>query len=208
MPDFFEGKPADHSLYPPDTKEKGEKLGEFFKGPANPQATKEKVPKLVKAIREHSPKIEKVAVLGMCWGGKVGLVQEETQGNTADMSQIVSLTSQSDTPFTAAAEVHPAMVDSNDAKGITIPLCMLASKDEDKDAVKKFEEELKVPKHVETFDDQIHGWMAARHVLDRVITRAMLTAIVGVISKTRRSRRSMSVDTRSCLTSSTSTCEL
>lgn len=56
---------------PPDTKEKGEKLGAFFQGPANPPATKEKVLKLVKAIREHSPKIEQVAVLGMCWGGKV-----------------------------------------------------------------------------------------------------------------------------------------
>ncbi len=89
------------------------------------------------------------------------------QENTADMYQIVSLTSQSGTSFTAAAEVHPAMVDSNDAKGITIPLCMLASKDEDRDTVKKFEEELKVPKHVETFDDQVHGWMAARHVPTR-----------------------------------------
>lgn len=72
MPDFFEGKPADHSLYPPDTKEKGEKLGAFFKGPANPSENAEKVPKLVKAMREYSPKIQNVGVLGMCWGGKVG----------------------------------------------------------------------------------------------------------------------------------------
>ena len=28
MPDFFEGSPADISWYPPDTKEKGEKLGQ------------------------------------------------------------------------------------------------------------------------------------------------------------------------------------
>jgi hypothetical protein len=28
MPDFFDGKPADISWYPPDTKEKGEKLGQ------------------------------------------------------------------------------------------------------------------------------------------------------------------------------------
>ena len=123
------------------------------------------------------------------------------------MCQIVSLTSQSGTSFTAAAEVHPAMVDPNDAKGITIPLCMLASKDEDADAVKKFESELKVPKHVEIFDDQVHGWMAARHVPTRATVLAMLTAIVGAISRMRRLRRSMSVATRSCLTSSTSTCE-
>ena len=54
------------------------------------------------------------------------------------------------------------MVDPNDAKGIKIPLCMLASKDEDDEAVKAFEQELTVPKHVETFNDQVHGWMAAR----------------------------------------------
>ena len=72
------------------------------------------------------------------------------------------MTSQSDTPFTAAAEVHPAMVDPNEAKGITIPLCMLASKDEPPEDVKKFGENLKVPNHIETFGDQVHGWMAAR----------------------------------------------
>lgn len=76
--------------------------------------------------------------------------------------QIVSLTSQQGTPFKAVAEVHPAMVDPNDAKGITVPVCMLASKDEDAEAVKGFEKELKVKSHVETFSDQIHGWMAAR----------------------------------------------
>lgn len=29
IPDFFDGKPADISWYPPDTKEKGEKLGQY-----------------------------------------------------------------------------------------------------------------------------------------------------------------------------------
>lgn len=45
---------------------------------------------------------------------------------------------------------------------IKIPLIMLASKDEPAEDVKKFEAALTGPKHVETFDDQIHGWMAAR----------------------------------------------
>ena len=54
------------------------------------------------------------------------------------------------------------MVDPNDAKEIAVPLCMLASKDEDAEAVKGFEKELKGKKHVETFSDQVHGWMAAR----------------------------------------------
>lgn len=77
-------------------------------------------------------------------------------------AQIVSLTAQSGTPFSAVAEVHPAMVDPKDAEGIKVPVCMLASGDEDKEAVTKFGESLKVTSHIETFDDQIHGWMAAR----------------------------------------------
>ncbi|CAF9937029.1 MAG: hypothetical protein HETSPECPRED_010533 [Heterodermia speciosa] len=149
IPDFFEGKPAEYDWYPPDTKEKGEKLGAFFQGPAAPPKNAEKVPQLVEAIKKYSPKIEKSGVLGMCWGGK-----------------IVSLTSQSGTVFSAAAEVHPAMVDPNDAKGISIPICMLPSGDEDQEAVKGFQEALNVPNYIETFPDQVHGWMAARGDLE------------------------------------------
>lgn len=69
------------------------------------------------------------------------------------------MTSTNDTPFKAAAECHPAMVSPDDATKITIPLCMLASQDEDVEAVKGFEANLKVEKHVETFGDQIHGWV-------------------------------------------------
>jgi len=39
---------------------------------------------------------------------------------------------------------------------------MLPSKDEDKEAVAGFEKNLKVPNEVHTFDDQVHGFMAAR----------------------------------------------
>ncbi|MDI1485428.1 MAG: hypothetical protein OHK93_000566 [Ramalina farinacea] len=67
-------------------------------------------------------------------------------------------------------EVHPAMVDANDAKAIKIPYAMLASKDEDAKLVKEFGDALTGPKYLETFGDQIHGWMAARADLkqDRV----------------------------------------
>lgn len=54
------------------------------------------------------------------------------------------------------------MVDPADAEGLTIPFALLASGDEDVEDVKKFEANLQVPHHVETFADQIHGWMAAR----------------------------------------------
>lgn len=54
------------------------------------------------------------------------------------------------------------MVDPEEAKGIKIPLCMLASGDENPEDVEKFKDNLSVDKHVETFKDQVHGWMAAR----------------------------------------------
>ena len=76
------------------------------------------------------------------------------------------MTSTSGTPFSAVAEVHPAMVDPNDAKGITIPLCMLASGDENPDDIKAFKENLKVKCFIDTYSDQVHGWMAARGDLE------------------------------------------
>lgn len=150
MPDFFDGKPADISWYPPDTKEKGELLGNFFQTTAAPPKTAAKVPAILKEIEKQYSSIKTWGVVGFCWGGK-----------------IVSLTSSTNsTPFTAAAECHPAMIDPSDAENIKIPLCMLASGDESAEDVKKFDANLKGEKHVETFSDQIHGWMAARSNLD------------------------------------------
>ena len=54
------------------------------------------------------------------------------------------------------------MVDPADAKGITVPFAILASSEEPRETVKEFESNLKVPHHVETFGDQVHGFMAAR----------------------------------------------
>jgi len=150
MPDFFEGKPADISWYPPDNKEKEQALGNFFQTTGAPPKTAEKVPGLLKEIEKKYSSINTWGVVGFCWGGK-----------------IVSITtSTSSTPFTAAAECHPAMVDPSEAEGIKIPLALLASKDEPKGDVEKFEKNLKGEKHVEIFSDQIHGWMAARADLE------------------------------------------
>ncbi len=72
------------------------------------------------------------------------------------LHQIVSLSSGEGTPFAAGAEVHPSMVDPADAEKIKIPICILASGDEDAEAVSKFEKALTVQKHVETYKDQVH----------------------------------------------------
>ncbi|KAL9122896.1 MAG: hypothetical protein Q9187_000547 [Circinaria calcarea] len=146
VPDFLNGQYADHTWFPTDTAEKGQALGAYFQGPAAPGPAAAKVPTLVKEITEKSGgKIKKWASVGMCWGGK-----------------IVSFTSGSDSPFSAVSEVHPAMIDAADAALVARPICILASGDESAEDVQKFGEALKVPSHVETFKDQVHGWMAAR----------------------------------------------
>lgn len=145
MPDFFDGKPADISWYPPDNKEKGEKLGEFFKTSAAPPKTLERIPKVIQEIQSKNSNIKEWGIVGYCWGGK-----------------IVSLSSGKNSAFKAAAAAHPAMVDPNDAKNVSIPFCLLPSKDEDKEAVEGFEKNLTVPHHLQWFDDQVHGFMAAR----------------------------------------------
>lgn len=71
IPDFFEGKPADISWYPPDNEEKGKKLGEFFAGPAAPAKTVARIPKVVDAINSQVSGLSSWGILGFCWGGKV-----------------------------------------------------------------------------------------------------------------------------------------
>ena len=90
-------------------------------------------------------------ILGYCWGGKVAGLAVQKEGNGG---------------FKALGEVHPAMVDAEDAKKISVPTIMLASGDEDEKDVKAFEANLKAEhKHVEIFGDQVHGWLAARAAL-------------------------------------------
>lgn len=64
------------------------------------------------------------------------------------------------------------MVDPNDAPGITVPLCLIASSGEDSNAIQAFQKALKVPNEVATFGDQVHGFMSARGDLNDAEVRA------------------------------------
>ena len=81
-------------------------------------------------------------------------------------------TSSPETRFAAGVHVHPAMVDPAEAGQIRVPTCLLASKDEDPGDVQRYEAALAGPKLVETYPDQVHGWMAARADLDDERVRA------------------------------------
>ena len=136
-----------HDKHLSDTRqdEKGKKLGEFFQTTGAPPKTVNRIPKVLKEIESQNSSIKEWGVVGFCWGGKV-----------------VNLSSQQGTPFKAAAACHPAMVDPSDAPGVTIPYAMLPSKDEDKEAVSKWQQGIKTANIVEWFPDQVHGFMAAR----------------------------------------------
>lgn len=121
------------------------KIGEFFSTTAAPPKTLERIPKVLKEIEGQSSSISSWGIVGYCWGGKV-----------------TNLMSQSGSPFKAAAVAHPAMVDPKDAEGTTIPYLMLASKDEPKEDIEKWQAKIKTEHIVEWFPDQIHGWMSAR----------------------------------------------
>jgi len=149
MPDFFEGEYADVAWYSLDPKEKGEKVGNFVKTKAGPAKHLPKVKQIVQEAVEQNPNIKSWGIMGYCWGGK-----------------IASIVAGQQTKFTAAVQAHPAMVDAADAEKVQIPMCVLASKEEPAEDVKKYDEALKVKKHVETFPTQIHGWMSARADLE------------------------------------------
>ncbi|KAI0104354.1 Alpha/Beta hydrolase protein [Daldinia grandis] len=166
IPDWFNGEPAPLSWFPPDTEEKQKNLGAFFQK-NSPPSVAAKVPDYVNAVSAKYPEIKNWAILGFCWGGKV----------------VSLVTSKPDTVFKAGVEAHPAMVDPADAENIKVPLALLASKDEPPEDVKKFEQNLKGPKHVETFSDQIHGWMAARSDLENERVKAEYTRGYEIVLK-------------------------
>ncbi|KAF2093889.1 putative hydrolase [Rhizodiscina lignyota] len=149
MPDFFEGSPADGSWFASQSNEAQQKVGNFFQTKAAPPRTLSKIPGVIEDANKLSLESNTVfstwAIMGYCWGGKVA-----------------NLTLKSPTAFKVAAQLHPAMLDPEDAKNVDVPMVLLASKDEDQNAVEKYKNNLHPVHHVETIPTQIHGWMAAR----------------------------------------------
>ncbi|KAI5845583.1 Alpha/Beta hydrolase protein [Morchella snyderi] len=153
MPDYFMGNVLDHTLYPPDTPEKWAIIKDFIQNWADFQKGIENTKVFLPALKEQYKSIESTAAVGFCWGGKVAV-----------------LMSGEDTPFKVTIQVHPGQFDAENAKGVTIPHMILASKDEPADVVAASAEALKSSKIeavrdaavVETYPTMRHGWMAAR----------------------------------------------
>lgn len=153
MPDFLKGNTAQMAWFPPDTDEKKAASGAWMKDTLDAAGHSALFEETLQAATSAHPEITSWGVIGYCWGGKM-----------------VAMLAGRDTKVKAGVSTSPAMVEASDAEKIKVPMMMLASKDEPADAVKQFDEALKVTKRVETFGDQVHGWMSARADLndDRV----------------------------------------
>lgn len=147
IPDFFDGTSADPAWFSPNaTSEDQAKLGAFFQGTAAPPRSLARIPAIVGEVTREKL-VDEWGILGLCWGGKVATI---------------SAAEESGFKWKAAAQVHPAMLDAEDAKKIKIPFALLPSGDEKKEDCDQFGANLTGEKVLETFADMPHGWMGAR----------------------------------------------
>ncbi|KAF4631521.1 hypothetical protein G7Y89_g6606 [Cudoniella acicularis] len=149
VPDFLNGRYAQAEWYAGkgDEKEKAEFMAYAFDFKNWTGVTEE----VVKAGKSKWVGVMNWGAYGLCWGGKV-----------------VALASAAGTPFTASGQVHPGRLATEDAKAITIPHIVLASKGEDAVIVKEYADVLVgegKPNVVETYPTMPHGWLGARAAL-------------------------------------------
>ncbi|KAF7197337.1 putative AIM2 family protein [Pseudocercospora fuligena] len=150
MPDFFDDGVAEPEWLAQDTEEKKAKFGAFMQKIQNMPRYLNRINESLTALKTEYPSVEGWGSIGYCWGGKM-----------------VAVTSGENSPWKVGIQSSPAMVEPEDAKKVTVPMLVLASKDEPKDKIKAFGEELKGEKKVETFESSIHGWMSARADLEK-----------------------------------------
>lgn len=114
MPDFWGDHPQDLANFPPKTPKQRKAIVDFMTGPADPDKNVPLIAPLFEAFQKANPLITSWSILGFCWGVK-----------------IAALVTTKGTKFKAAAGAHPSLMDVEDAKHITVPVCILPSQDED-----------------------------------------------------------------------------
>ena len=157
VPDLFRGKPMAIANFPPDSPEKRQALQAFFAGPAAPPATVAFLrDTLAPTLKDAFPTVERWAVVGYCWGGKIAtLITSAAAGEGQPF-------------FVASAQLHPAMLNAADAGQLAVPHFCLATRDEDADTTQRFKETLEANDRardksvVLRWEGTFHGFMAAR----------------------------------------------
>lgn len=114
MPDFWGDHPQDLGNFPPKTPKQKKAVADFLSGPADPNKILPMISPLLDRFQAENPHIQSWSVVGFCWGVK-----------------IASLVTTRGTRFKAAAGAHPTLMEVEDAKHITVPMCILPSQDED-----------------------------------------------------------------------------
>jgi len=151
MPDFFEPKePFPTSKHPPKSDQDKADLQAFFgpDGAANAPANIGKLTEFAQTLKSNG--VKHVGSYGFCWGAKICIL---SGGNS--------------TPLDAVAMVHPAMLSSDDATKLTVPLAMYITKDESTEEYNKINDIIsKKPfaskSDSKNYTDMFHGFAAAR----------------------------------------------
>ncbi|EEA23084.1 conserved hypothetical protein [Talaromyces marneffei ATCC 18224] len=152
VPDVLENEYALHSWLPPDTEEKRIAFEGFFKDTAAPPLVLPKVKAWLAEAKGKYPSIEKWGILGVCWGGKIAILNS-TEGSD----------------FAVSGQVHPGLYDGADAKNAVIPHVVLASKEESTDVTAEYKaafDKSTLGSYVDTYATMHHGWMGARANLE------------------------------------------
>ncbi|WVR07551.1 hypothetical protein IAU60_004593 [Kwoniella sp. DSM 27419] len=140
MPDVFKGHP-----FSKDDDNDPEAKKKFFAGIAKLEDRLPEVVEFAKALKKDHG-IDKVSILGYCWGGKLAL-----------------LSMREGTPFCCGSIVHPAMIASEDGQELAVPLGFYPSADEPKDVVADIAKALENKPFAKKNDyHHHHGWAAAR----------------------------------------------
>ncbi|KAG8902711.1 hypothetical protein FRC01_009497, partial [Tulasnella sp. 417] len=142
MPDFFRDKPMDLNLYPPTTDEARKTIQTFFQVQGN---FGDRIPELLDIAKgERNNGVEKLGLIGYCWGKEQGssplsaqltrLLRISTLGGK--MAALANATGE----FDATASVHPAMWARADGENLKAPVAVFPSKDENQEEIDAFME--------------------------------------------------------------------
>ncbi|ORX93391.1 alpha/beta-hydrolase [Basidiobolus meristosporus CBS 931.73] len=142
LPDFFRGKPWDHTRMTPEDRPA---LMQWITSVGSWDNTKPDLEKVKKHLSSSGS--TDFGVVGFCWGAKMGVLA------TRDGS------------FSAASLIHPSLLADEDAELAEAPILLIPSKDEPD--LTKFVEILKKKSFgskcsYHLFDDMHHGFAAAR----------------------------------------------
>lgn len=169
-PDFFHGEPLSAEIFALSAEEKGKVFQKFSQGPGNFEQGVKNSLAILKDLQAEYPNIKNWAFHGYCWGGKIAAI----------------LSSQG-TEYTVTGASHPGRIDPAEAKALKTPhISLLSGEDGSDEEAAAYAAALKESGQdvlYERFEDQVHGWMAARADLKDERVKAEFTRGYDLVSE-------------------------